>query len=329
VSSIWASNFAQTEFQVRRLIQVAILLYVVYTVASTPKAFRLIVWAYLVGSVVTAGYSVASGSYGQGGRLSGLFDPNTFAAEIIPAIVVSAFIMLTPRRPRTRWLAGIVLAVDLLAFALTQSRGGIVGLTVSLVAALFLAGRARPRLLVGVVLLVAFAASYYVEYAPAHVKQRFTNISDKGTSGRSDEWQIAVRMFRDHPVVGVGLGNYPDVEVKYATQSINLLFVGFVVQDRLVAHNTYLEVAAELGVVGLSVLISIFGFTLVPAIRSLRQFELENSDLEFYARGLVVGALGMFTSYFFFSGEYEKQLWLILGLLAVLPVLAAAPRRSE
>ncbi len=328
ISSVWATDFGQTEYEVKRLAQVAILLFVVYTASSTPRAFRSIIWAYLTGSVITATYSITTGSYGNGGRLAGLFDPNTFAAAVIPAIAISSFVLLTPGRARTRVLAAIVLVVDLSAFALTQSRGGLIGLSVALIATLFFAGRARPRFVVGVVLMAAIATAYYVEYAPAQAKARFSNISNKGSSGRSDEWRIAVHMFRDHPVLGVGLGNYPTIEPRYSTQSIDLQFVKFVVQDQLVAHNTYLELAAELGIVGLCTFLSILGLTLMRAARSLAAFEAERNELEFYARGLVAGVIGMLTAYVFFSAQYEKQLWLLLGLLAALPTLTAAWRRA-
>jgi len=327
-SSAWATDFGQVRYELPRLVQVAILLYVVYTVASTPRTFRAIIWAYLAGSVITATYAIATGSYLSGGRLAGLFDPNTFAAEIMPALAVSSFLLLTPRRTRIRMLAALVLAVDLLAVALTQSRGGIVGLTAALVAGIALAGRARPRVVVGVVLVVAIGVGYYFEYAPAQVRARFSHISSQNTAGRSDEWRIALRMFADHPVTGVGLGNYPSVEPQYATHSLNLQFVRYVVQLRLVAHNTYLETAAELGAGGLAMLLALLGFTLVPATRALARFEAAGDDLEFYARGLVVGAVGMLTAYVFISAEYEKQLWLVLGLLATLPTLAAASRAA-
>lgn len=330
ISSVWATDFGQVQYEIERLVQVAILLYVVYTAATTARAFRAIVWAYLAGSVITATYSIATGSYLSSGRLAGLFDPNTFAAEVMPAIAVSAFLLLTPRRFRIRVLAGLVLAVDMVAVALTQSRGGIIGLAAALVAAIVLAGRARPRITVGVLLVAALAVGYYLEYAPAQVKTRFSSISAQNTSGRSDEWRIALRMFADHPAIGVGLGNYPSVEPRYATRSFNLQFVNFVVQDRLVAHNTYLEVAAELGAVGLATFLALLGFTLVPATRALARLEAAGDDLEFYARGLVVGAVGMLTAYVFISAQYEKQLWLVLGLLTTIPTLAAmSPASSD
>ena len=329
VSSVWATDFGQVRYELQRLVQVAILLYVVYTAATTARAFRAIVWAYLAGSVITATYSIATGGYLSSGRLAGLFDPNTFAAEIMPAIAVSSFLLLTPRRARIRGLAALVLGVDMLAVVLTQSRGGIVGLGAALIAAVALAGRARPRVVAGVVLVAAIGVGYYFEYAPAQVKARFSNISSaQNSSGRSDEWRIALRMFRDHPALGVGLGNYQTIEPRYATQSLNLQFVRYVVQYRLVAHNTYLEVAAELGVPGVAALLALLGFTLVPATRALTRLEAAGDDLEFCARGLVVGAVGMLVAYTFMSAQYEKQLWLMLGLLAAVPTLASMSRAS-
>ena len=52
-------------------------------------------------------------------------------------------------------------------------------------------------------------------------------------------------------------------------------------------------------------------------------------NLEFYARGLVAGAIGMFVAYFFLSGQYEKQLWLVLGLLAAVSARAWGVRRES
>jgi len=37
---------------------------------------------------------------------------------------------------------------------------------------------------------------------------------------------------------------------------------------------------------------------------------------------VLAGAIGMFVAYAFLSGQYEKQLWLVLGLVASIPALA-------
>jgi len=318
-SLLWASDSAQTVYQLKRLAQVVLLLFVAYTAASSRRSFRLIVWAFLFASVVTSIYSIASGSYIAGDRLGGLFDPNYYAAELIPAIVTATFLLLTARQARMRLFMLTVIGVDLTAFALTQSRGGIIGLVVAALTAVVVAGRARPRVVIGVLLFAAAAATYLLVFTPSHLK------SATSSSGRSDEWRIALRMMHDHPLQGVGLGNYQVVEPSYAQSNIDLHYVKFVVRDRLVAHNSYLELSAELGIVGGLLFVSILATALRSGVLAMRRLEQQHDELEWFARGIVAGAVGMFTAYFFLSAQYEKQLWLVVALLAVLPVLSRHP----
>jgi putative inorganic carbon (hco3(-)) transporter len=315
-SLLWAADASQTMYQLQRLAQVAVFLAVAYTAASTRRSFHLIIAAFLLASVVTSIYSMASGSYIAGDRLGGLFDPNYYAAELIPAVVIAFFLLLTARRALLRVALLAVIGVDLAAFALTQSRGGIIGIAVSCAVAVAFAGRARPRVVVGVLLFCALSAAYVLVFSPSHLSD------SSGSSGRSDEWRIALRMIRDHPVQGVGLGNYQIVEPAYAKETINLHHVKFVVQDRLVAHNSYLELGAELGIVGALLFVSILLIALRRAVVATWRFERAHDELEWFARGLVAGAAGMFTAYFFLSAQYEKQLWLVIALLATLATVA-------
>lgn len=322
VSVLWATDAGQTGSALGRLLLVGALALVTYTAASTPSGFRTIIYGYLLGSVVTSVYSIASGAYLAKGRLSGPFDPNYFAAELIPAILIACFLFATASSRRMRWLAMIVAGVDLVAFVLTQSRGGIVGLTVALLGAVVFAGRARPRVLALVLVLVAVGLGYYFAYKPAHV---FGNGSPGGlsatSSGRIDEWRVALRVFGSHPIGGVGLGNYQVVEPSYATQTVNLNFVHFIVNFRQVVHNTYLQLAAELGFVGLLLFLGVLVRPLRLAGRALARVEPELGEFEFYVRGLLAGAIGMLAAYVFLTAEFEKQLWLVLALLASAPTL--------
>lgn len=320
-SVLWAPNLAQVQYEIPRLVQVVLLFLVVYTAASTARDFRIVIWAFLLASVITGAYSTATGNFGAAGRLSGIFDPNYFAAELIPAILISFFLALTTRG-RTRVLAGIVFAFDMVAFALAQSRGGIIGLFVAFAAAVVLAGRARPRVLAAVLIVAALAVGFYFEFAPYHLRSTFSQSLAGASSGRADEWKIAFRMFRNHPLGGVGLGNFVVLEPSYSTQTFNLNFVNLVVSRPLVAHNSFLEVAAELGLGGVALFAAILGLLWVRAGRALAVFASTTDPLEFYARGLVAGAIGMFAAYVFLSGQYEKQLWLVLGLLASTSLLA-------
>jgi len=320
-SAIWATDFSPLRYNMTRLVPDVVLLLIVYTAATSAKAFRIIVWSFLIGSIVTAGYSIVTGGYAASGRLSALFDPNYFAARLIGAILIALFIALTTSSNRVRGAAAAVFLVDTIAFALTQSRGGIVGLAAALVAAVAVAGAARPRVLAATLALVALGAGYYVLAAPAHISGSFSTSLSGASAGRSDEWRIALRVFENHPLSGVGLGNYPVVEPSYSTQTVNLNFVRYIVNDQLVAHNSYLEIAAELGIAGLALFLAIVISPAVLAGRALSSAARAPNDLEFYARGLLAGAIGMFVAYIFLSAQYEKDLWLVLGLLAAVPAL--------
>ena len=321
-STLWATAPGETKSALGRLLLVAGLALVTYTAASSRQGFRTIIQGYLLGSAITSFYSVFSGTYIQTGRLAGLFDPNFFAAELIPAILIACFLFVTAESRRTRWLSAGVAAVDLVAFVLTQSRGGIAGLAVALLVALAVAGRARPRVLALLLVLVAVGLGYYLTYRPAHVFQSGEAGGVSATSsGRTDEWQVAVRMFRDHPLGGVGLGSYREAEPAYATQTFNLSFTQFIVTFRQLAHNMYLQVAAELGLVGLILFFTILALPLHLAARTLARFERVPAELEFSARGLFAGVVGLLAAYVFLSADLEKPLWLMLGLLASVPQL--------
>jgi hypothetical protein len=89
--------------------------------------------------------------------------------------------------------------------------------------------------------------------------------------------------------------------------------------------------AADLGIIGLGLFLAILALPIRLAGRALRGLELENHELEFHVRGLLAGTIGMLTAYAFLSAEFEKPLWLFLGLLAAAPMLlrdGTAPQGS-
>jgi len=320
VSQLWAVDASQTRTGLERILLNAALLVVVYTAASTRSGFRTIVHGFLLGSAVTSMYSIVTG-YHQ--RLAGIIDTDYFAAELIPAIIIACFLFATTESRRARWLYAGVAGVDLLAFVLTQSRGGIVGLMFGLLTALIVAGRARARILVLVLVLAAAGVGYYFGYRPAHVLNGDTTRGglNGATSGRLDLWRIALLIFEGHPLGGVGLGNFQAVEPSYSTQTLNLTMVRQIVQEQLVVHNTYLQMAADLGLVGVGLFLAILALPLRLAGRALKRLELENHELEFHVRGLLAGTVGMLIAYAFLSAEFEKPLWLLLGLLASVPAI--------
>ncbi len=120
---------------------------------------------------------------------------------------------------------------------------------------------------------------------------------------RLAHWQAAIGMANDHPLLGVGFGNYEDAYANYALLNWRIA-LGH-------AHNYYLNVLAETGIVGLigyvAAWLLIFGFT-------IRLLGRTNGA----ARGLVLGLLGTWTYlavHSLFDKLYVNNLFLHIGAM--------------
>jgi O-antigen ligase len=256
-------------------------------------------------------------------RLSGgIGDPNELALVLVPGLALAFFAIPGARGEIERWL--LILSAGAIALALFQtgSRGGLVALAAAFAAAVIFGGSRRPHVFAGLLALTALGVAYFVLAAPSTVTARVLHFTANGGSGRTDLWTIGRQVARDHPIVGIGIGNFEDVEAAYASRTTNLPAVDIVIDNPHVVHNSYLEVLAELGVVGLTLFVAFVAGALALGWRAVRAFTRSgDTDLELLGRGLLVALVGMLAASVFLSAEYEKQLWLLLGLAIALTTL--------
>jgi O-Antigen ligase len=329
-SMTWALSAATAETEALRLVQGIVLIFVVHACVRTSADLRLVLWAFMAGALLAAVYGIVHGSTNPNAvtRLSGgAGDPNELAAALVPSLAFAAFLFATSSRGWERLLLLAGTAVICPALFLTQSRGGLVALAAMTVVALLFAGRLRLRGFVLVAVVVAVGVTYFTLFASAAATARITSAGD-GT-GRVDLWSVAVSMVQNHPLGGVGMGNFPAAAPAYTPGTISLPRYDLILFTPEMTHNTYLQVLAELGAVGLAAFVGLLGGTLVAAVRTIRLHRITDPEVAWLGRATVVAAVGMFTAYFFFSAQFEKQLWLVLGLLTVLPALAARARGGD
>lgn len=321
-SRLWASDTAVASSNGVRLGLGVILVFIVFSAVRDERGFRWLVWAYLVGAFFSAlvGFAQTSPEAGavsaEEGRLAGgIADPNELASILVPALALSCFALAAVKGSLLRFALLVSVGMSATALFFTESRGGLVALATAMVAAVLLAGPLRPRMLAISLFVAALGISYYALIAPPESLQRLTEFAVSGGTGRTDLWSIAMAIIGDNPIVGVGAGNFQVVEPTYAVNTINLPNVTFIVDTPKVAHNTYLELFAELGFVGVGAFGALVVGAFVWAGRAVRAFA-QSGDLtmELLGRGLIVGLIGMLSAYTFISGQYEKQLWLLLGL---------------
>ena len=332
-SLLWAEDGEAARFSLFRLAQTLLFLFIAYTAISERRHVLWVVGAFVAGAFLSAVLGLAGASEPDRVDLTtttrltgGIEDPNELAAIIVPALAFAAFALGAIRAPLVRWMLLSSVVVFALALFMTQSRGGIVALAATFLTAILLSGRFRPRALALVLVVSALGVSYYTLVAPPESIERISQFTSDGGTGRTDLWSVAVEMAKDNPVLGVGVSNFEEVEPRYAASSVNLERVEFVVDNPKVAHNTYLEVLAELGAIGLAAFAAVVLGPLVLAARAVRTFaRAGDGEMEVLARGFLVGVLGMLAAFLFISAQYEKQLWLLLAVAAALLTVA---RRS-
>ena len=148
-----------------------------------------------------------------------------------------------------RWMAAACAAGLVGIILLTQSRGVFIGLIVGLGPSAFSMARRRPKVLLTLVLFGVVGAAF----VPSAVWTRLSGIGQLASTSTiaqadpegsaSQRWEIqktAFRVFQDHPVAGIGLGCYPLANKLYSP-----------VLGLRDTHDTYLNLAAELGLPGL------------------------------------------------------------------------------
>lgn len=207
-------------------------------------------------------------------RVYGTFgQPNPFAGYLNLPLSIAVALLLLGSNWKTRILAAS--AVISLGYAeyLTQSRGGEIALTAAVIFILFL-GFPRLRALIGPIFIagLGIVELFLAGVIPQHVLNpvykilgltqiSFTSPSpaDYSTAERLAHWIAGIHMFLDHPWLGVGIGNYPDVYQNY--------YITIFVNSLGHAHNYYINIAAEMGAIGLTIFL-LFLFALFLAAGS-------------------------------------------------------------
>ena len=325
-SIVWASDSAAAVDDFWIWIVAGGVFVVVATSIATPRIALALCGAFVVGAVASEVVALLQGPVSEAdlatqeaGRLgAGGQDPNYLAAGLVPAAAIAVGLLPFARSGLMRWaLTGsvVMLVVGVIA---TGSRGGLVALTIVIVAALVI-GRGR-RLQLGFVIAVIIAVgSFWFSTSSLDRIKDF----DTGT-GRIDLWRVASQMSVDNPILGVGINNFRAESVAYALQPAPVEGVGLVASSPLVAHNIYLQQLAETGAIGFLLLAGFLIAALRASWTAARMFDAAGETrYAGLARALLVGQIGALSASMFISNGNDRRLWLLLAIGVVLASVAS------
>jgi len=185
-----------------------------------------------------------------------------------------------------------LLAIPLVGYGvwLTNSRGGYLGIF-AMVAA-FVSSRTKgfKRWV-----LIGFSVFFLTTFAPSRFAAGFV-----GQQDRSILWGDGIAMFKAHPFFGVGF---------YEFQTYS--------SERKVAHNTYVHVLAETGMVGYLPFFGMVFFSFFHLRRAMNLGPLLERVDAIQLAGLFSAAVGYFTSIYFLSRQKTHLPYIILALMTV------------
>jgi O-antigen ligase len=289
-------------------VQLFLVLWMTWELAPSWDRLVNLLVAYVLGAHVAAldtvwVYRRAAGTlarYAAGGG-----DANDLAMTLALALPMAWYVGMTHRRSLVRWVCRAYLPIGLLAIGLTGSRGGMITTVVALMIVPLTMLRLSPgrrTMAIGLLFLGGMLAAVYV---PERIVERLATVSTEveggSLSGRAKIWRAGLLAFVEKPVTGYGPGGFRGAVRPYLGS------------ETQVAHNSYISVLVEEGLVGFVLYATMVGLVWLAVLR------LPILERRFALVLLATLAVAMLP----LTWEDHKQVWFIL---AVLLGMSQAPR---
>lgn len=251
-------------------------------------------------------------------RAAGLFGhPMTYAGFCCLFLPILAVMLFDQRMQFSRgYRIGLILCffLGLAGLLLNQTRGAwlAVFLVLLLISFIYLS-TAKKKTIVLFLTIFCVAGTIFLQ-VPA-LKVRLESITDMQMQSNTERillWESSLKMFQDHKLMGVGLGQYSktynDMSLGYkSTQAKEVLEH---------AHNNFIHMLAENGLVGFLGFVYMFGYFIWQSLKGWRH---KRNPYDLMMIGMILAFLiqGL-TEYNFGNSALMKTFWLLLGCLLIL-----------
>jgi putative inorganic carbon (HCO3(-)) transporter len=251
---------------------------------------------YRLGLMTVEGYRAA-------GRGTGIFgNTNDMALHLVTILPIAVALLFGAKGMARKLLYGVCAAVMISAIILSYSRGAFIGM---LIALLFIAWKLGRRRRLEIVFAVLSFAGVIVLLAPDKYGSRLLSIfipsldPEGSADSRRGELLRSIYVALRHPLLGIGMGNYQP-EMSYRG---------------LVTHNSYTQVAAEMGMTALAC----YTMFIVTPLKKLGQIARETFDTRRDSRfyyltlGLQASLIAYLVSSIFLSVAYVWYVYYLVG----------------
>jgi len=227
-------------------------------------------------------------------------DPHILAFYLGMSIPIQIVFAYTSKK--NLWLLPIISFITLL---LTFSRGGYVGLIgvliLGIIAVLKYFPEKRAKIISSIIGILIL--SFFIQ----PIQQRFLSIVDinEGSNkGRLEIWSESLDISLNNPLLGTGLGNY----VTFARPEADY-------REPIYAHNTYLDIASETGLLGFLTWFSLLIWGILPVLKLPIKVKKSFNSLELWNLAAAFSILWFSLHSFFETPIFSPR---ILPLLLIL-----------
>ena len=280
---------------------------------DNPKKLRILSLCIVVGTLYMIYWANNQYfSHAYWGRLHGpasprgrsiYYDENAFAMLFVIGLPFIYFWGFYLKNNIVKYLIWLTIPFGWHAVFLTASRGGFLGLIVIT----FTAAMRSPKKILGFLLIPTLFIAYL--WQGGLMKERAKTIEnykhESSAQTRFQAWSAALKMVKAHPILGVGVASFIPA------------FPDFSDKQPRVAHNTFLQLSAESGIIaGLSlvmIVIIIFKNTYKNPWRSMKYIGGENLFMYLLNESLFVSFFGFVVCALFLSlDKYEILFYLLV-----------------
>jgi len=232
---------------------------------------------------------------------------------IVGLVTILSLIALIFTRTRGAWL-GFIGAMAFFASAKLMSKGGIKRFCKSLFT--------KRSIIIMVLLVICFGLLIEYDYRkPDSFTRKFLSIADlkdPATRHRFVMWHTGIDIVKEHPLLGTGIGSFKKIYPKYQSKYLKTKKYGMFEGLSMFAHNDYLEITADSGILGLGTFL-----WLIVALYWIAFKRLKRLDESKYSPNLLIIILSSLTAilihsffhYSFYLPATSMLFWLWLGLL--------------
>jgi hypothetical protein len=303
--------------------KIYILFFLLILLGSTPPGYRAILWTILGCSIFMAIHACLQihtgagfggsepllrvvnseeGTVVQQAMAFGTFsDPNDLCLIFVLSIPLFWGEYRTSSSVFLRTLS--FLAIPLVGYGawLTNSRGGYLAISAMVISHLISGMKGFRRWV-----LIAFSVFLLTVFAPSRFAAGFI-----GQQDRSILWGDGIAMFKANPFFGVGVGMFTDYS-----------------SDHKVAHNTYVQVLAEAGIIGYMPFFLLIFFCVVHLRRAITLSpHLSKSD-QIQLNSLFAASVGILVSLYFLTRSNVHLPYIMLALMTCKSLSIATTRET-